>query len=300
MENEVILNNKFDIAEVKNRVLTLHQLIKSVMKRDLHYGVIPGCKQPSLLQPGAELIAMTFRLIPKYEIERVEMGNGHREYITTCSLFSSGQIVGMGMGSASTMETKHRYRKAEKSCPTCNAVGTIIKSTDFQTKQPNGYLCYNKKGGCGAKFNLGDRSIEDQITGMIDNPDPADLYNTVLMMSQKRALVKAIRSATAASEVFTQDVEDMPEFQNKVVAAEVLDAQHTEILRGADEREKDLGSEYQPYRLQGTKSFKGKTLNEVKFEHLKMWLEKDEFRNVLTETDIKEIERFIRDEPPFE
>jgi hypothetical protein len=41
-------------------------------------------------------------------------------------------------------------------------------------------------------------------------PNRADIYNTIVKMSNKRALVAAVLNATAASDVFTQDVEDAP------------------------------------------------------------------------------------------
>lgn len=43
-----------------------------------------------------------------------------------------------------------------------------------------------------------------------ENTDIADTYNTVLKMAKKRAHVDAILTATAASDIFTQDLEDMP------------------------------------------------------------------------------------------
>ena len=45
-----------------------------------------------------------------------------------------------------------------------------------------------------------------------DNPDIADTYNTVMKMAKKRAFVDAVKSTTAASDIFTQDVEDMPRY----------------------------------------------------------------------------------------
>lgn len=45
-----------------------------------------------------------------------------------------------------------------------------------------------------------------------ENPDIADVYNTVLKMAKKRAFVDAVKSTTAASDIFTQDVEDMPAY----------------------------------------------------------------------------------------
>ena len=38
---------------------------------------------------------------------------------------------------------------------------------------------------------------------------PADIYNTVLKMGKKRSLVDAALTATAASDIFTQDIEEM-------------------------------------------------------------------------------------------
>ena len=46
----------------------------------------------------------------------------------------------------------------------------------------------------------------------VENADIADTYNTVLKMAKKRALVDAVKSTTAASDIFTQDIEDLPEY----------------------------------------------------------------------------------------
>ena len=42
----------------------------------------------------------------------------------------------------------------------------------------------------------------------IENPDPADLQNTLIKMAKKRALVDAVLAATGASRFFTQDMEE--------------------------------------------------------------------------------------------
>lgn len=44
----------------------------------------------------------------------------------------------------------------------------------------------------------------------VENADIADTYNTVLKIAKKRSHVDAILTATAASDFFTQDLEDMP------------------------------------------------------------------------------------------
>lgn len=54
------------------------------------------------------------------------------------------------------------------------------------------------------------RYRKDKRTGKrFENTDIADVYNTVLKMAKKRALVDAVKSTAAASDIFTQDVEDM-------------------------------------------------------------------------------------------
>jgi hypothetical protein len=71
-----------------------------------------------------------------------------------------------------------------------------------------GWLCWKKRGGCGAKFPDGAQEIEQQEVGEIDNPDLPDLWNTVVKMAEKRARVDAVLAVTGASALFTQDVED--------------------------------------------------------------------------------------------
>jgi len=72
-----------------------------------------------------------------------------------------------------------------------------------------GWLCFAKKGGCGAKFDVGDQAIEGQAIGRVPNPDIADVANTILKMADKRALVAAAIMATGYSDYLTQDIEDL-------------------------------------------------------------------------------------------
>jgi hypothetical protein len=74
-----------------------------------------------------------------------------------------------------------------------------------------GYVCHKKQGGCGTKYPETDPTIIGQQIGKIPNPNPADEYNTVLKMANKRSLVAAVLNVTAASDIFTQDLEDTVE-----------------------------------------------------------------------------------------
>ena len=183
--------------------------VKKIMVPDVHYGTFANITKPSLFQPGAELLASSFNLVPKYNIEKIDLPNGHREYMVHCTLIKhdTGGYFGDGYGSCSTMESKYRYRYAKLTCPACSAEAIIKGKAEFG----GGWICYAKKGGCGQKYHDEAAAITSQKLGLVDNPDVADVYHTVLMMAQKRAYVKAVRTATGASVFFTQDVEDMAE-----------------------------------------------------------------------------------------
>ena len=115
-------------------------------------------------------------------------------------------------GSCSTREAKYAYRKAARKCPQCQAEAIIKGKEEFG----GGWVCFKKKGGCGAKFPDDDVAITGQSEGRMPNDDVADQYNTVLKMANKRSLVAAVLNATAASDIFTQDIEDMPQAEKVV------------------------------------------------------------------------------------
>ena len=51
---------------VIQHVAAIQDIMRKVMKDGEHYGKIPGCgDKPTLLKPGAEKLAMTFRLCPR-------------------------------------------------------------------------------------------------------------------------------------------------------------------------------------------------------------------------------------------
>lgn len=211
-ENGIQLKNEFDVTEVIEQVKKIQNIMTAVMRKDEHYGVIPGTNKPTLLKPGAEKLCFTFRLEPEYESTDVYDGN-HLTVKSKCTLYHipTGARQGSGEGSCSTKESKYAYRDSQRKCPKCETEA-IIKGKDFTGKGlPAGWLCFAKKGGCGAKFKDGDTQIESQVIGRIQNPDIPDQYNTILKMANKRSLIAAVLNATAASDIFTQDLEDLPE-----------------------------------------------------------------------------------------
>lgn len=195
------------IAGIVEQKRVLDEIYSQLMVPEIHFGIMPGTEKPTLLQPGAQLINRTFRLTPVTKTSReVELPGGHLEVIIELDMMHIGTVEkwGEGHGSASTMESKHRWRNAQRTCPICGQQ-TIIKGKE---KFGGGWLCWDKKGGCGAKFADFDSAITEQVIGKIENTDIYDQRNTVRKMAYKRALVHGTINATACSDRFTQDMED--------------------------------------------------------------------------------------------
>lgn len=189
---EYIGSIQFSTNEVIAQIKKIQELMQQAMKEGEHFGKIPGCGDKLVLfKAGAEKLSFMFRLAPQYEVNLRDLGNNHREYeiITTLIHITTGKIHGQGIGSCSTMESKYRFR--------------LIDSPYKPKKDEADKL---KKEGRGKWRKQGDEWIwQDKVE--FDNP--ADNYNTVLKMAKKRSLIDAILTATAASDIFTQDLEDL-------------------------------------------------------------------------------------------
>ena len=220
------------------RYNTITEFVSRVLRRDVDYGVIPGTEKFTLLKPGAEKLTTFFGLSTRFQvIERIEDWTGANHdgepffyYLYRCQLYRGDLLVAEADASCNSRETKYRYREAQRICPACSQAA-IIKGRE---EYGGGWLCFKKKGGCGAKFPTGDATIESQQTGRIFNPDIADQVNTIQKMSQKRALVAATLLAVNASEFFTQDVEDILTVR-AAEAATQSDSGNASSARRADE-----------------------------------------------------------------
>jgi hypothetical protein len=194
----------------------------ALLVKGVDYANVPNVKQPSLGKPGAEKLCLAYGLTARIEAILVPGGVGTPPitYDATCWLHLGsfdGAIVGVGHGTANSWEPKYRYRDDKVKCPDC---GLPLR----HSKPPRtGWYCWREKGGCGWETRHDDDPVvKDQPVGRIDNPDPYDLANTLMKMAEKRAHVDATLRTTAASGIFTQDMEenvppDEPEPQPRAV-----------------------------------------------------------------------------------
>ena len=201
------------IESAVERYQQVTEFVSRVLRKDVDYGVIPGTEKLTLLKPGAEKLTTFFGLSTRFQLlERIEDWTGADHggepffyYLYRCRLYRGDLLIAEADASCNSRETKYRWREAQRTCPACG-VAAIIKGRE---EYGGGWVCFRKRGGCGAKYPDGDESIESQQTGRIFNPDICDQVNTIQKMAQKRSLVAAVLIAVNASEFFTQDVEDM-------------------------------------------------------------------------------------------
>jgi len=194
------IQDAMSAAQVRAQVNRIQEIMRDVMKVDTHFGTIPGTPKPSLWKAGAEKLCMTFRIgienVIDADLSTSDVVRYRIRAIATSQ--ASGMILGTAMGECSSDEEKYRWRKA-----VCNDEFNETPEDRRRKKWRKGY------GG-------GSPSAEFQV-----RTEPADIANTVLKMAAKRAQIAVVLQVTAASDIFTQDLEDLPEgVREQVVSGE--------------------------------------------------------------------------------
>lgn len=195
-----------NLTEIKNQVNLIQQVMREVMIEGEHYGTIPGCGDKKvLLKSGAEKLMLTFRLANDLDVQVLELPNFHREYRVKVTIYApSGQRLGTGVGSCSTMESKYRFRTG----PIENT-GKLVPQDYWTHRESNPAKAQEALGGKGfSAKKVGSKYYIVKQGERVEHDNPADNYNTCLKMAKKRGLVDAALTSTAASDIFTQDLDE--------------------------------------------------------------------------------------------
>lgn len=214
MENEntqvqvVQKGGAMSMKQIADRVNLVHQVLEKVMVKGTHYGTVPGCgARMVLLKPGADVLAMTFQLVPQFTVTRTELENGHREYDVTCSMYSAhGVMLGQGVGSGSTMEKKYRYRKDDG--------GKKIENEDIADVYNTVLKMAKKRAHVDATLTV--TGAGDLFTQDLIDEDDQPARAPVAMPKAKQ---DAPKTATAPGHEVVGIIEDVATFNSKPDAA---------------------------------------------------------------------------------
>lgn len=167
-------------ADIRHRVNVIQEVMAAVMKRDVHYGIIPGCKKPSLYKPGSEVLLATFQIATSIHVTDLSTEDCIRYQVRVIGTHApSGMLLGEGIGECSSNESKYKWRKAYDD--EWNATDENRRRVTF------------------GKYK--DKQVRTE---------PADVANTILKMAKKRAQIDMTLTTTGASDCFEQDIEDLP------------------------------------------------------------------------------------------
>lgn len=161
----------FSVSDIRQRIQAVQEVMRGVMKEGTHFGTIPGTPKPSLWKAGAEVLCLTFRLAPILE-SRVVADDLECEWPYMATKRDGSIVHGTCLG----------FFEVEAKC--------TITGINGETFSRCSARCCSRE----AKY----RSLP-----------LFDIRNTVLKMAEKRAFVSAVLMATGASDIFTQDIEDI-------------------------------------------------------------------------------------------
>jgi len=177
-----------EIGRQREMQTIMTEYVRDAMVKDHHYYSFNEGGKPALTKDGAYRICSLFKVIPgpvSVEIDRQE--NGHFTVTSTAVLFNQDGIeIASSRGIASTRESKYAYRWVNE--------GSVPKDIDKATLKTRGGV--NKNGSKWLQYQL-------------PNPDLADLENTIIKMSEKRATVGAVNKLPLVSELFAADPDDV-------------------------------------------------------------------------------------------
>lgn len=171
------------LAFAKQQIQLIQHAMKDIMIKDQHYGLVPGCGTKNVLL--------------KAGAEKLCLLFGYRMVIDPTKDI---EITNHPNGHREYRVTCHLYNAAGNEAATgVGSCSTLEGKYAFRTTWVNGQ---KKK---------------------TPNENIADTYNTVLKMAKKRAHVDATITGTGASDIFTQDIEEMDGINRR-------DAQEAEVV----------------------------------------------------------------------
>ena len=178
------------VAAMTDRINAIQTVTRQKMIADVHFGVIPGTKKPTLYKAGSEMLLTMFQIGTTVDV--IDLSTDDRikyRVIVTGIHTPSGRAIGQGVGECSSGEEKYKWRNA-----VCDE--EFDATNDGQRR-----FKWSKNWDRGNQTTFQSKQIRTQ---------PDDLSNTVLKMAKKRAQIDMTLTALGVSDLFNQDIEDLP------------------------------------------------------------------------------------------
>lgn len=171
------------IEKTKRSIALLQTMVGDMLERGVDYGRIPGTPADSLWDPGASQILGAFNSYPGER--RFLKFEDTAEKIAVCVEVpiisrATGQVVTTGIGAASTLETKYKYRWEANP-----------KKWGYDEEAIKTFKLKKGKDDDGNPTTL----------YRIPNPEHSELLNTIVKMATKRAEVDAAQSLPGVASV---------------------------------------------------------------------------------------------------
>jgi hypothetical protein len=182
-----VMEGAASIATLRSQIQLIQAAMSEVMIEGVHFGKIPGTPKPSLWKSGSEVLCAMFRIAPIFLTEDLSTGDCVRYRVRCIGRHqTTGIDLGEGVGECSSDEQKYRWR-----APVCDEEFEATPIDRRREKWQRG------SGGTYAQKQV--------------RVEPADVANTVLKISAKRAQIAMTLNVLAASDIFAQDMEDLPD-----------------------------------------------------------------------------------------
>lgn len=167
------------IETIQHNIKMSEKLVYTLLERGVDFGRLPGMAQEGLWEPGADKILNGFNCYTLPEVLFHIEEDGLISYTILSKAISrdTQQVVGSGIGAASTRETKYKYRWV----PDPKNYGYSeeqIKTLKTKTRTVKG---------------------KPEVEFRIENPEYGELVNTMAKMSKKRADVAAAQELPGVS-----------------------------------------------------------------------------------------------------
>ncbi len=182
LEPEALAVSPAYVQETTKSIALLQDMTRNLLKRGRDFGRTPGTASDGLWDPGASLIIAGFNCyVGQRRVLRLVDEEDKISVIVEVPIISrqTGKEVGTGVGAASTLETKYKYRWQYPS---------ELKETGYTEEQITSLKTDKKHQG---RYR-------------IDNPEHGELLNTLVKQASKRAEVDAAEALPGVASVLRE------------------------------------------------------------------------------------------------